>query len=297
MMIGYARVSSTDQNLDRQIQELESYGCEHIVVEKESGIVERPEFEKLLKQIRFKDVIVCQDLTRFGRSQIHILQVIEELRSKQAGLVTLKEHIDTREDNPYSDLIVSIFSATAEFERKMIKERQREGIDIAKKKGKYKGGTIQYHKNAKGKDKVIYEKIAQMLIHDESVIDIHRATGVARNTIYRIKKELESDNNGMVQVDANLEKIAKIRMGLRVENNSKFVRGKGKVREIIEHDLRYRFKMKIDKGEYVLYIHYTTVEALEKIVYDIIEEMSLEADLRNCFIEVDAHCDKLGLKW
>ncbi|PPA84117.1 hypothetical protein C4A75_13630 [Brevibacillus laterosporus] len=85
--------------------------------------------------------MVCHDLTRFGRSQIHILQVIQELRSKQAGLITLKERIDTREDNPYSDLIIPIFSATAEFERRMIKERQREGIEIAKKKGKYKGGT------------------------------------------------------------------------------------------------------------------------------------------------------------
>ncbi|MED0673711.1 helix-turn-helix domain-containing protein [Aneurinibacillus aneurinilyticus] len=63
-------------------------------------------------------------------------------------------------------------------------------MEIAKKKGKYKGGTIQYHRNAKGKDKVIYEKIMQMLTHNESVMDIHRATGVARNTIYRIKREL-----------------------------------------------------------------------------------------------------------
>ncbi|KMZ44201.1 MULTISPECIES: recombinase family protein [Bacillales] len=208
MKIGYARVSSTDQNLNRQIQELESYGCEHIVVEKESGIIERPEFEKLLKQVRFKDVIVCHDLTRFGRSQIHILQVIQELRSKQAGLVTLKERIDTREDNPYSDLIISIFSATAEFERRMIKERQREGIEIAKKKGKYKGGTIQYRRNAKGKDKVIYEKITQMLNQAESVMDIHRATGVSRNTIYRIKNELESEHHGVIQEAVNAEKMA-----------------------------------------------------------------------------------------
>ncbi|SDI67023.1 recombinase family protein [Alteribacillus bidgolensis] len=130
MIIGYARVSSTDQNLDRQIKELENYGCEHIVVEKESGAKERSEFEKLLKQIRFKDVIVCHDLTRFGRSQIHILEVIKQLREKQAGLVTLKERIDTREVNPYSDLIISIFSATAEFERRKIKERQQEGIAV-----------------------------------------------------------------------------------------------------------------------------------------------------------------------
>lgn len=191
MIIGYARISSIEQNLDRQIQELKNYGCEHIIIEKESSLLKRPEFENLLKQIRFQDVIVCHDLTRFGRSQIHILEVIKQLRSKQAGLVTLKERIDTREDNPYSDLIISIFSATAEFEHKMIKERQREGIEIAKKKGKYKGGSIQYHKDAVGKNKVIYDKIIHMLNHSETISDIYRATGVARNTIYRIKKEIE----------------------------------------------------------------------------------------------------------
>jgi DNA invertase Pin-like site-specific DNA recombinase len=298
MMIGYARVSSTDQNLDRQIQELESYGCEHIIVEKESGVKERPEFEKLLKQTRFKDVIVCHDLTRFGRSQIHILQVIQELRSKQAGLITLKERIDTREDNPYSDLIISIFSATAEFERRMIKERQREGIEIAKKKGRYKGGTIQYHRNAKGKDKVIYDKITQMLTRAESVVGIHRATGVSRNTIYRIKRELESENNGvLVKVDDKVENIAKIRMHLRIENNNKFVRGKGKVRKSIEQYLTYYYKMEIMANEYILYVSYTTIEELEKTVYDILRELDSEADMRNCFIEVDTYCDELGLKW
>ncbi|MBG9772779.1 hypothetical protein O0555_05850 [Brevibacillus laterosporus] len=94
---------------------------------------------------------------------------------------------------------------------------------------------------------MIYDKIVQLLTHDESVIDIHRATCVARNTIYRIKRELESEIKGVVQVDAKVEKIAKIRMCLRIENNNKFVRGKGKVRESIENDLRYRYKMEIDR--------------------------------------------------
>ncbi|MFD2924502.1 recombinase family protein [Halobacillus naozhouensis] len=193
MIFGYARVSSNEQNLNRQIKELEAYGCEDIVIEKESGVMFRPEFEKLLHQIRKNDVVVCHDLTRFGRSQIHILQVIQELREKNAGLVTLKERIDTREDNPYSDLIVSIFSATAEFERKMIKERQREGIEIAKKKGTYKGGKKRYHAGAKGKDKVIYDEVVRLLNQTESVINIHRKTGLSRNTVYSIK---ESKENG-----------------------------------------------------------------------------------------------------
>ncbi|NBI28074.1 helix-turn-helix domain-containing protein [Chengkuizengella marina] len=84
-----------------------------------------------------------------------------------------------------------IFSATAEFERKMIKDRQREGIEIAKKKGKYKGRDIQYHSHGKGKDKLIYDKIIQMLSRKESVMEIYRETDVSRNTIYRIKRELE----------------------------------------------------------------------------------------------------------
>ncbi|MFC7061041.1 recombinase family protein [Halobacillus seohaensis] len=191
MIFGYARVSSSEQNLDRQIKELEAHGCEDIVIEKESGVMSRPQFEKLLHQIRKNDVVVCHDLTRFGRSQIHILQVIQELREKNAGLVTLKERIDTREDNPYSDLIVSIFSATAEFERKMIKERQREGIEIAKNKGMYKGGKKRYHAGARGKDKVIYDEVVRLLNQKESVMNIHRRTGLSRNTIYSIKDELK----------------------------------------------------------------------------------------------------------
>lgn len=75
MVFGYARVSSNDQNLDRQIRELAAYGCEDIVVEKESGVMDRTQFEKLLGQVRIRDVVVCHDLTRFGRSRIHIVQV------------------------------------------------------------------------------------------------------------------------------------------------------------------------------------------------------------------------------
>ncbi|MGG1441055.1 hypothetical protein ABE354_03180 [Brevibacillus laterosporus] len=69
-----------------------------------------------------------------------------------------------------------------------------------------------------------------------------------------------------------------------MENNSKFVRGKGKVRENIENDLQYRYKMEVDRGEYVLHIPYATKEALEKTAYDIIGQMSLEAHLKNALL-------------
>lgn len=194
MLIGYARVSSSSQNLERQLDDLMDFGCEHIVIEKESAAKDRPEFEKLLKQIRFKDVIVCVDLTRFGRSQIHILQVIKELREKKAALVTLKERIDTREENPYSDLIISIFSATAEFERQMILERQKEGIEKAKRRGAYTGKQPKYHKNAKKpEDRLVYEEIVRLLQKKEKKTKISEKTGVSRPTINKIEKELTSD--------------------------------------------------------------------------------------------------------
>lgn len=89
-------------------------------------------------------------------------------------------------------------------------------------------------------------------------------------------------------------------MSLRVENNNKFIRGKGKVREKIEQYLKSNYKLdehNLKAEEYIFYVPYTTINDLEKTVYDIIQELSNEADLRNCFIEVDARCDELELMW
>jgi hypothetical protein len=87
-------------------------------------------------------------------------------------------------------------------------------------------------------------------------------------------------------------------MGLRIEkNNNKFVRGKRKVRESIEQFLKHNYKMETIANEYIIYVPYTTVDALEKTVYDILSELDSEADMRNCFIEADVYCDELGLTW
>ncbi|KIV56500.1 hypothetical protein AM501_09975 [Aneurinibacillus migulanus] len=86
-------------------------------------------------------------------------------------------------------------------------------------------------------------------------------------------------------------------MSLRVENNNKYVRGKGKVRESMEQFLKNEYKMKIVDNEYIIHVPYITIEELEKAVYDILNEFDNEADMRNCFVEVDAYCDELGLTW
>ncbi|MBL5769348.1 recombinase family protein [Heyndrickxia sporothermodurans] len=191
MKIGYARVSTTDQNLDRQISKLKEFGCEHIIREKKSGASRdhRVELEKLISKLRFKDVVVVTELSRLARSLQDLLNILNELKGNEVDFVSIKENIDTRESNIYSKFMLQIMGAIAEFERDLTKERQKEGIIEAKKKGIYKGRKVKYHENAKGSDKIIYDAIVNSLRNKESVASIHRKTGVARNTIYKIAKD------------------------------------------------------------------------------------------------------------
>lgn len=197
MIIGYARVSTVEQNLDRQIVRLKEFGCEHIIEEKISGASRdnRLELEKLITKLRFKDVVVVTELSRLARSLQDLLNILGEFRKNDVDFVSIKENIDTREDNIYSKFMLQIMGAIAEFERDLIKERQKEGIQIAKKKGIYQGRKEKYHEHAKGHDKLIYDTILSLLAKKESVAEIHRKTGVARNTIYRIKKQFEENKS------------------------------------------------------------------------------------------------------
>lgn len=195
MIIGYARVSTVDQNLDRQRERLNEFGCEHIIEEKVSGAnrKDRAELEKLITKLRFKDVVVVTELSRLARSLTDLLNILAEFKENDVDFVSIKENIDTRQDNIYSKFMLQIMGAIAEFERDLIKERQREGIGLAKTRGIYKGRKIKYHANAKGHDKLIYDTIIQLLNQKETIVNINRKTGVARNTIYRIKNEINGN--------------------------------------------------------------------------------------------------------
>ena len=94
-----------------------------------------------------------------------------------------------------SDFVLTLLSRMVEEERQRIRIAQREGIEIAKSQGKFKSGAKKYHAGATGKDKVIYDRIVQLLKSGMSVMDIHREVGVARNTIYGIKKDLNFVSN------------------------------------------------------------------------------------------------------
>jgi len=170
--IGYARVSSTGQNLARQIDELEKTGCEIIYQDSQSGKdFNREAFIKMKQKIRQNDVLFVHDLSRFGRNADEIRKEWEAIRSEGADIVVINMPLlDTRNDNNsigvgklVSDIVLTLLAWMAEEERNRIRAAQREGIEIAKREGKYQGRKVKYHPDAKGKAKLIYDEVIKKL--------------------------------------------------------------------------------------------------------------------------------------
>ena len=141
--IGYIRVSSESQNTARQEELFNHLKMNKIFKEKVSGknIKDRPELQKMMEYVREGDTVIVESISRFGRSLMDLLNLIEQLNEKGVQFKSLKEgDIDTT--TPTGKLVFSIFSSLAEFERETIKQRQAEGIAIAKANGKYKGRKI-----------------------------------------------------------------------------------------------------------------------------------------------------------
>lgn len=149
MIFGYARISSKSQNLSRQIKELEEYGCDRIFHEKQSGKdFDRPIYQEMRSKMRFGDVLVVHDLSRFGRNKKQILVEWKNLVEEEIDIVVLNMPIlDTRKYKELegvgqlvSDIVLTLLSWMVDEERERIRTAQREGIEIAKKQGKFKGG-------------------------------------------------------------------------------------------------------------------------------------------------------------
>ncbi|MDD2500460.1 MAG: recombinase family protein [Geobacter sp.] len=136
--IGYARVSTTDQNLTTQIEQLTAAGCDKIYQEKKSGAdAEREQLALMLDYVREGDVVVCCKLDRIARSTKHLLDIVDRLEQKGVSFKVLNIQLDTA--TPTGKLMLTMLGAIATFEREMMLERQRDGIEQAKQAGKYKG--------------------------------------------------------------------------------------------------------------------------------------------------------------
>lgn len=138
MIIGYARVSTDDQNLDAQTDALKVAGAERIFADKISGTKrDRPELGSLLDQMRPGDVIVVTKYDRLARSLRDLLDIVETIKDRGAGFRSLAEDIDTT--TPAGRLVFHVFASIAQFERERISERTREGLQAAKARGRVGG--------------------------------------------------------------------------------------------------------------------------------------------------------------
>ncbi|MED1202563.1 recombinase family protein [Heyndrickxia acidicola] len=139
MIFGYMRVSTLDQNLDRQEQQLKEAGCEKVFFEKVTGTKrERPELNHLLDQLRAGDEVIITDLTRLSRSTKDLIEIVELIGSKGANLRSLKESwLDTT--TAHGKLMFTMFAGLAQFERDLISERTKEGLQAAAANGRHAG--------------------------------------------------------------------------------------------------------------------------------------------------------------
>lgn len=138
MKVGYVRVSTVEQNEARQLEALEKFEIEKWFTEKISGKnTDRPQLQAMLDYVREGDVIYVHDFSRLARSTRDLLDLVERLDRKGVALVSNKENVDS--STPTGKLMLTMIGAIAEFERANLLERQKEGIVIAKREGKYKG--------------------------------------------------------------------------------------------------------------------------------------------------------------
>ena len=181
-IIGYKRVSSIDQNEARQ---LEGEELDKVFIDKVSGKDnDRPQLQSMLDYVRDGDVILVHSLDRIGRNLAHIKSLIEEITSKGVEVRFVKENLffhPQQDKSPMNELMLNMLGSFAQFERDMIRERQREGIAIAKAKGKYKG-----RKKAVTEQQVL--EIKELVLQGKSKQSIAKQYGLSNRSIFRYTK-------------------------------------------------------------------------------------------------------------
>ena len=184
MRLGYARVSTTDQTLDPQLDLLRGDGCEKFFTDVVTGMSEdRVGLSALLREARKGDVIVVMKLDRLGRSLKHLIDVMGELEKRGVGLKSVSEGIDTTTSG--GKLVFHIFGAIAEFERTLIIERTQAGLQAARARGR-RGGRPRKLSEAKVKTLLTMSKDTSL-----SVSDICNALSIGKDTYYRYLRDGE----------------------------------------------------------------------------------------------------------
>ena len=179
--IGYIRVSSFDQNPERQLEHIQ---VDKVFTDKASGKdTQRPELDSLLSFVREGDTVVVHSMDRLARNLDDLRQMVQKLTRRGVRIEFVKESLTfTGEDSPMANLILSVMGAFAEFERALIRERQREGIALAKKRGAYRGR----------KKLLSNEQVAELkrrVNAGEQKAKLARELGISRETLYQYVRE------------------------------------------------------------------------------------------------------------
>lgn len=186
MNIGYIRVSTGEQNTIRQEVLMETLGVEQVFIDRMSGkSAARPELTNLLDFVRQGDTVIVESISRFARNTRDLLDLIEKLNAKGVAFVSQKEAIDTT--TPTGRFMLTVFGAVAELEREYILQRQREGIEIAKERGVYRG-----RKPVTLPD---FERIRRKWEKGElSGVEAAKQLGISRSSFYRKIKKTEMES-------------------------------------------------------------------------------------------------------
>ena len=183
MIVQYIRVSTVEQNEARQIEALAKYNAEKTYLEKVSGKdTNRPKLKEMLEFVREGDCIVVHEFSRLARSTKDLLEIVEYLNKKGVQLISNKENLDT--STPTGKLMLTMIGAIAEFERQQILERQKEGIAIAKREGKFKG------KQVKAIDEEKFEKLYKKYSNREiNKVQLAKELNISRPTLDKLLKD------------------------------------------------------------------------------------------------------------
>ena len=188
-LVGYARVSTQEQNLNRQLDQLTASECEKIFQEKITGTKkDRPELDKLLEQIRPSDTIIVSDLTRLSRSTKDLFQIVELIQSKGSNIKSLKESwLDTT--SPQGKLMFTFMAGISQFERDLISQRTKEGLESARARGRIGGRPSKSNKDIEKAIKLYNTK-------EYSVKEIENMTGISKPTLYRYMRQKKLEAGG-----------------------------------------------------------------------------------------------------
>lgn len=185
MIVGYARVSTLDQNELSQETTLKELGCERIFTDKSSGRnLERPNFNTMIDFLREGDVLYVTEFSRLSRNSMELLKVVDTLNKKGVIVKSKRENFDTT--TPQGKMMLGTFALLAEYEMELMLQRQREGIALAKSEGKYKGRGVKKH------DKKLLEMCMSSLEKKElTVTQVAKLLKVTRATVYSIVNNKE----------------------------------------------------------------------------------------------------------